>query len=131
MKRILISIPFVLLLLSASNLSSNSYLDKEITYLGKFVITSYHAIESECDSTPDIGAYGNRVAINGNPIANNLFASNAFKRGDKIVIPSLSGRKVWVKADTMNPNKKKKHIDLLLEKNKSIGKHYLKVYIVK
>ena len=65
--------------------------------VGIVKITNFHAVTPECDSTPDIGA-GGRVAINGVPTGP-WFASWRFPFGTKIIIPSISGDKVWICRD--------------------------------
>ena len=97
--------------------------------IGKHHITAYQAVKEQCDSTPDIGAYG-RVARNGNPLGR-FFASNKYPKGTKIVIPEISGDTVWTCMDRMNKRYSGDYIDLLVSKGAVIvGKRTAKVFIV-
>ena len=79
--------------------------------LGTKVITAYHAVTAECDSTPDIGA-GGRVAINGVPTGK-WAACNFLPFGTKLVIPAVSGNTVWTVRDRMN-SRFPHRVDLLI-----------------
>lgn len=111
-----------------SHTAVNTNVITKYYYIGSFVVTSYNATVEQCDTEPDIGAHG-RVAYNGVPTGH-WFASNIFKKGTKIVIPSISGKTVWICRDRLN-EKYKHRIDLLMPIGKSVGKHYTRVYIVK
>jgi hypothetical protein len=86
--------------------------------IGKWEITSYNCVVGQCDSEPDIGAFG-KVAEKGNPTGF-WFAGNKFKKGDQIVIPSLTGEIIWTCKD--RTAKKVNHrIDLLFPLGRTIG----------
>lgn len=97
--------------------------------IGKHHITAYQAVKAQCDSTPDIGAYG-RVAKNGKPLGR-FFANNKYPKGTQIVIPDVSGDTVWTCMDRMNKRYSGDYIDLLVSKGAIIvGKRTAKVFIV-
>jgi len=103
---------------------------RDLKYSGKYNITVYQAVKEQCDSTPDIGA-GGIVAKNGVPLGN-YFANNGMKFGTKIVIPSLSGDKIWICKDRMNRRYGGDRIDLLIGlKDKIYGQRTAEVYIIK
>ena len=113
-------------------LGAMAYSNKETQIripLGVFKVTCYKATTQECDSTPDIGAYG-RVARNGIPTGR-WFANNRLPKGTKIVIPSLTGDTVWECRDKMSPRFSGDYIDLLITPGSiSYGIKEAKVYIV-
>lgn len=96
--------------------------------IGTQEITSYNCVAAQCDNEPDIGAYG-RVAINGKPTGN-WYASNFLAKGTKIIVPQLTGKKIWVCRDRLN-EKVWWRIDLLLPRGSSIGLRRAEVFVVK
>jgi len=76
------------------------YPDKVYVPIGKWKITTFHAVTAECDSTPNIGSNG-RLAIRSVPTGN-WFASPVLPFGTKIVIPEVSGHTVWTCIDRMS-----------------------------
>lgn len=96
--------------------------------IGTMEITSYNCVQAQTDGNPDGGAYG-KVANKGVPLGN-YFASNFLAKGTKIIIPTLTGKKVWVCMDRLNP-KVWWRIDLLYPIGKSIGLKHAEVTIIK
>jgi len=86
--------------------------------LGYHDITCYHAITKECDSEPNIGAYG-RVAVGGNPIGFSC-AVNFLSKGTKITIPKLTGQIVWTVRDKLN-KRFPQRVDLLFPLDETLG----------
>lgn len=105
---------------------------KEFVSIGVWPITSYQARTQECDSEPDIGAFG-RVAVQGNPTGF-WFAGNRFKKGDRIVIPELTGNIVWECRDR-TARKVSHRIDLLMPQRGSYvtigGVRHCEVFVLK
>lgn len=101
---------------------------KYYVYVGTKAVTPFHAVKAECDNDPD-EASGGRVAINGDPTGS-WFACNWLPFGTKIVVPDISGNKVWTCRDRMN--KRFPHrVDLLLQLNeRGFGLVWAKIYIV-
>ena len=97
--------------------------------IGKHEISSYNAIRDQCDSTPWEGAYGIVADKNGNPTGN-WFASNFLAKGVKIIIPKISGKKIWICRDKLN-EKIWWRIDILKPLGQTIGLRYEEVLILK
>ena len=98
--------------------------------IGIWHITTYQARVEECDSTPNIGAFG-RVAINGHPTGH-WFACNVLPKGTQIIIPDLTGDIVWTCKDRMNRRYDyRANIDLLIPLNFTQFSKKAKVVIVK
>jgi hypothetical protein len=128
MKKILTVIAFIAFMVLLKSQTSDITIVRQYRYIGKYVVTSYNAVASQCDKDFDIGAHG-RVAINSRPTGR-WFASNFMRAGTHIVLPEVTGNIVWTCRDHTNP-KYKHRIDLLLPVGESIGKHWTKVYLVK
>jgi len=88
--------------------------------IGKYRVTTYHAVPAETDASPDFGA-GGRVAINGVPTGY-WFANNQMDFGTQIIIPDISPTIVWTCRDRLNSRYNNVAIiDLLVKKNSKIG----------
>jgi len=128
MKKLLTIITFIVFMVLLKSQTSNTTIVRQYHYIGKYVVTSYNAVASQCDKDYDIGAHG-RVARNGKPTGY-WFASNFMRAGTHIVLPEVTGNIVWTCRDRLHP-KYRHRIDLLLPVGETIGKHWTKVYIVK
>lgn len=97
--------------------------------IGKFTITEHQALRGQTDDMPNVGAYG-VVALDGIPLGH-FFANNRMPNGTKIIIPNLTGKKVWVLKDRLNSRYSGDHIDLLVHKNARLhGPRRAEVFIV-
>ena len=119
----------VLLLLLVSMLSAGIRETlRDYRPIGIKEITNYNAVVAQCDSEPDIGAYG-RVAVAGKPTGN-WAACNFLPFRTRFIIPSLTGNTIWEVRD--RTAKKVGHrIDLLFPLDrKNIGLRKAEVFIV-
>jgi hypothetical protein len=88
------------------------------TSIGYHDVTCYNATSKQCDSGPNIGAYG-RVAVGGNPTGF-WCAANFLPKGTKIKIPKLTGQIVWTVKDRVNKIFPQR-IDLLFPLGETLG----------
>lgn len=86
--------------------------------LGYHDVTCYNATTKQCDSEPNIGAYG-RVAVDGNPTGF-WCAANFLPKGTKITIPKLTGLIVWTVKDRLN-KRFPQRVDLLFPLGETLG----------
>jgi 3D (Asp-Asp-Asp) domain-containing protein len=93
------------------------------------IATAYSSTVDQCDDTPCITANGFNVCEHG---LEDTIAANFLKFGTKVRIPEVSGDKIYIVRDRMNPRYDHR-IDLwMTARNKAItfGKRLVKIEIV-
>jgi 3D (Asp-Asp-Asp) domain-containing protein len=111
------------------NKDVNDPFDQTVVRTVTVIATAYSSTVDQCDDTPCITANGFNVCEHG---IEDTIAANFLRFGTKVKLPEVSGDKIYIVRDRMNP-KYDHRIDLwMTSRNKAIsfGKRLVKIEIV-
>lgn len=98
-------------------LSTRYLADETPDKVVKSVITAYTSTIDQCDDSPFIAAWGDRVF-------DGMVAANWLPRGTKLRIPSLFGDKVFTVADRMNSRYGYGRLDIWMDATKTDARKF-------
>ncbi|MBT4722267.1 3D domain-containing protein [Candidatus Falkowbacteria bacterium] len=107
----------------------NDPFDQNVVRTVTVIATAYSSTVDQCDDTPCITANGFNVCEHG---IEDTIAANFLRFGTRVKLPEVSGDKIYIVRDRMNP-KYDHRIDLwMTSRNKAItfGKRLVKIEIV-